>query len=321
LEWGKFALTTRSKSALHSGSACFKSSGAIANPPGSSVKPFIGLAGLEVGVRDRGRQTFCPGFYRLPNSSHKYRDWKKWGHGSVDLKSAIIQSCDVYFYDLAHDLGITRLSAFLARFGFGAKTGIDLTGEKSGLLPTPEWKRRIRNQPWYPGETLITGIGQGFFQVTTLQLAKATAIMANRGTAVNPHLVTRIVHHDRTVVPVQSTVADIPLDARNAESIIAAMIDVVHGARGTARRIGEGIDYRIAGKTGTAQVFTVKQQESYKESQVDKKLRDHALFVAFAPADRPRIAIAVIVENGGHGGSVAAPIAGLVIQQYLANRS
>ncbi|MGH8551085.1 MAG: penicillin-binding protein 2 [Methylococcales bacterium] len=289
-------------------------------PPGSTVKPFIGLAGLEAGVANRYRRTFCPGYYRLPNSSHKYRDWKKWGHGSIDLKSAIIQSCDVFFYDLAHDMGITRLSSFLAGFGFGTKTGIDLSGEKSGLLPSPEWKRRNRNQPWYPGETLITGIGQGFFQVTPLQLAKATAIMANRGRTVNPHIVTRIVHHDHTVIPVQPAVSDIPLDRLNAESIIEAMIDVVHGARGTARRISAGIDYRIAGKTGTAQVFTVKQQESYKESQVDKKLRDHALFVAFAPADHPRIAISVIIENGGHGGSVAAPIAGLVIKQYLADR-
>lgn len=287
-------------------------------PPGSTVKPFIGLAGLEVGAADRFRRTFCPGYYRLPNSSHKYRDWKKWGHGTVDLRSAIVQSCDVYFYDLAHDLGITRLSTFLGRFGFGTKTGIDLVGEKSGLLPSPEWKRRIRNQPWYPGETLITGIGQGFFQVTTLQLAKATAIMANRGQAMNPHLVTRIVHHDHTVVPVQPAVSDIPLDPRNSASIIEAMTEVVHGARGTARKIGEGISYQIAGKTGTAQVFTVKQRETYKESLVDKKLRDHALFIAFAPADHPRIAVAVIAENGGHGGSVAAPVAGLVIKQFLA---
>ena len=290
-------------------------------PPGSTVKPFIGLAGLEAGAVELHQRKFCPGYYQLANSSHKYRDWKKWGHGAVDMKNAIIQSCDVYFYDLAHDLGISRLSDFLAKFGFGAKTGIDLNGEKSGLLPSQEWKRRVRNRPWYPGETLITGIGQGFFQVTPLQLARASAMMANRGRAANPHLVKRVVHHDHTVIPVQSSVSDIQLDSNNVESIVEAMIDVVHGARGTARRISQGIDYQIAGKTGTAQVFTVRQEESYNESEVDKKLRDHALFVAFAPADHPRIAISVIVENGGHGGSVAAPIAGEVIKKYLAGDS
>lgn len=146
-------------------------------------------------------------------------------------------------------------------------------------------------------------------------------MMANRGRAANPHLVKRVVHHDHTVIPVQSSVSDIQLDSNNVESIVEAMIDVVHGARGTARRISQGIDYQIAGKTGTAQVFTVRQEESYNESEVDKKLRDHALFVAFAPADHPRIAISVIVENGGHGGSVAAPIAGEVIKKYLAGDS
>lgn len=294
-------------------------------PPGSTVKPFIGLAGLELGATDTHRRTYCPGYYKLPNSPHKYRDWKKWGHGSVDLKSAIIQSCDVYFYDLAYNLGINRLSSFLAKFGFGAKTGIDLSGEKSGLLPNPQWKRKFRNQPWYAGETLITGIGQGYFQVTPLQLAKGTAILANRGTAVTPRLVTSIVHHNPPVIPVPVIVPvpvpDIALNPRNVESIIESMIDVVHSARGTARKISVGVPYRIAGKTGTAQVFTIKQEASYKENEVDKKLRDHALFVAFAPADNPRIAIAVIVENGGHGGSVAAPIAGRVIDRYLADES
>ncbi|MGR9106644.1 MAG: penicillin-binding protein 2 [Gammaproteobacteria bacterium] len=290
-------------------------------PPGSTVKPFIGLAGLENGVRDVNRRTYCPGYYQLPGSSHKYRDWKRWGHGYVDLHNAIVQSCDVYYYNLAHDLGINRLAAFLAGFGFGQKNGIDLPGEKSGLLPSPEWKRRVRNRPWYPGETLITGIGQGFFQVTPLQLAEATAILANRGRVLGPHLVTQIVHHDRSVIPVQPAVSSLPLDPRNVEAIIDYMVDVVHSSRGTAHRISQGIPYKIAGKTGTAQVFTVKQEETYKEHAVAKKLRDHALFIAFAPADDPRIAIAVIVENGGHGGAVAAPIAGQVIDQFLRKES
>lgn len=288
-------------------------------PPGSAVKPFIGLAGLEYNVTSVNKLSYCPGYYQLPKASHRYRCWKKRGHGSIALKAAITQSCDVYFYDLAHNLGIDRLSSFLARFGFGSKTQIDLSGEKSGLLPSKAWKRRARNQPWYPGETLITGIGQGFFQVTPLQLARATAIMANRGRSVHPHLVN--INPGLNNNPARAQEAgDIPLSPYNVDNIIAAMINVIHGPRGTARRLNKDIDYHIAGKTGTAQVFTVKQEESYKEQEVDEKLRDHALFIAFAPAEHPRIAIAVIVENGGHGGSVAAPIAGRVIAQYLSEK-
>jgi penicillin-binding protein 2 len=290
-------------------------------PPGSTVKPFIGLAGLEYGVVDMKHSIFCRGFYQLPNVSHKYRDWKTWGHGHVDMTAAITQSCDVYFYGLAYSLGIERLSGFLKKFGFGSKTGIDLGGEKAGLLPSRKWKRQARNEPWYPGETLITGIGQGFLQVTPLQLAKATAQLANRGKAVRPHLVRRIEHKAESMIPLQRFSPDIQIDPRNAESIIRAMVNVVHGDRGTARSISNGINYKIAGKTGTAQVFTVKQEENYDESRIDEKLRDHALFVAFAPAHDPRIAIAVVVENGGHGGSVAAPIARDVIHQYLGRES
>ncbi len=287
-------------------------------PPGSTIKPFIGLAGLEYKATDFHHKLFCPGFYQLPNVSHRYRDWKKWGHGLVDLNDAITQSCDVYFYDLALTLGIDNIHAFLAKFGFGDKSGLDLIGEQAGLLPSREWKRKKRNQPWYPGETLITGIGQGFTQVTPLQLARATATLANYGKVVTPYLVDRIINSNYTTPgPVQSGEI-IPLKQRNVDDIISAMINVVHGARGTARRIAKGIDYQIAGKTGTAQVFSVKQEEKYNEEEIAFKLRDHALFIAFAPAHEPKIAVAVVVENGGHGGSVAAPIAGKIIKQYLA---
>lgn len=286
-------------------------------PPGSTIKPFMALAGLEKNIINARQRKYCPGFYRLPNSSHKYRDWKRGGHGAVDMREAIVQSCDVYFYDLALGLGIDRIHGFLGKFGFGEASGIDLIGEKEGLLPSKKWKRRARNQAWYPGETLITGIGQGFTQATPLQLARATAILANRGVNITPHLVDKIVRTD-TVAKVQGTLnPPLLLDERNLDDVIAAMISVVHGPRGTARSIGVGIPYQIAGKTGTAQVFTVKQEEKYVESKVALKLRDHALFVAFAPTDRPRIAIAVVVENGGHGGSVAAPIAAQVIKEYL----
>ncbi len=287
-------------------------------PPGSTVKPFVGLAGLEFQATDFRHKLYCPGFYQLPNVSHKYRDWKKWGHGMVDLDVAITQSCDVYFYDLARTLGIDRMHEFLTRFGFGQKTGIDLVGEKAGLMPSREWKKRRRNQPWYPGETLITGIGQGFTQVTPVQLARATATLANDGKVVTPFLVDKISEADgQERTGPRHPSPDLNFKPRNMQDILLAMINVVHGARGTAKRIGKDIDYQIAGKTGTAQVFTVKQEEKYNEDEIDFKLRDHALFMAFAPAYHPQIAVAVIVENGGHGGAVAAPIAGAIIKQYL----
>lgn len=286
-------------------------------PPGSTVKPFVALAGLEYRVANHDQKLYCPGFYQLANASHRFRDWKKGGHGFVNMKSAIVQSCDVYFYDLAYNLGIDRIYNLLHQFGFGSETGIDIHGEKSGLLPSPEWKRRAKGQVWFPGETLITGIGQGFTQATPLQLAKATALIANPNKPIRPHLVNKISYLDGTKDVTQKSLKPLDVDPGNLNFIISSMTDVVHSARGTAKRISDGIDYRIAGKTGTAQVFTVKQEEKYEEKDVDKRLRDHALFIAFAPVDNPSIAISVIVENGGHGSSVAAPIARKIIDQYL----
>lgn len=288
-------------------------------PLGSTIKPFIGLAGLEYKVVDFQHKLYCPGYYRLPKWKHKYRDWKKNGHGLVDLDMAITQSCDVYFYDLARNLGIDRIHAFLRQFGFGQKTGIDLVGEKRGLLPSKAWKRKNRNQAWYPGETLITGIGQGFIQVTPLQLAKATAILANKGKVVTPHLVSKIIDPKRTTTSQTTVEKQIKLEQQNLQHITAAMVNVVHGKRGTANVLKRDINYQIAGKTGTAQVFTVKQGEKYDEKKLATKLKDHALFIAFAPADEPQIAVAVVVENGGHGGSVAAPMAGKIIKQFLSS--
>lgn len=286
-------------------------------PPGSTIKPFIGLAGLEYNVTEFHHKLYCPGFYQLPKLKHKYRDWKRWGHGLVDLNDSITQSCDVYFYDLARTLGIDKMHEFLEKFGFGKKTGIDLVGEKAGLLPSKTWKRKKLKQPWYPGETLIVGIGQGFVQVTPLQLARATATLANHGKIVTPHLVDRIINSNYTTAGPSAPEKQIKLTAKNIENIVSAMVNVVHGERGTARRLKQGINYLIAGKTGTAQVFTVKQEEKYNEDEIAFKLRDHALFMAFAPAYDPQIAVAVIVENGGHGGSVAAPMAGKIMKQYL----
>jgi penicillin-binding protein 2 len=284
-------------------------------PPGSTIKPFIALAGLEYNAISAEHKLFCPGFYQLPNVSHHYRDWKKGGHGSVNMTEAITQSCDVYFYSLASMLGIDRMHNFLQHFGFGEKSGIDLVGEKQGLLPSRDWKRSHRNQAWYPGETLITGIGQGYLQVTPIQLAKATATLANKGKVVTPSLVKNTAA--ATGPDTEPPASDITVKPENINSIISAMVNVIHDPHGTAKGISKNISYQIAGKTGTAQVFNIKQDAKYNENEIDFKLRDHALFISFAPADDPKIAIAVVIENGGHGGSVAAPVAGQVIKQYL----
>jgi len=283
-------------------------------PPGSTLKPFFGLAALDYKTINPQQKIMCPGFYQLPKQRHKYRDWKKTGHGLTTLHDAIVESCDVYFYILAHELKIDRMHSFLSRFGFGQPTGIDILGEKAGLLPSREWKKRSRNQAWYPGETLIAGIGQGFNLTTPLQLAHATAILANKGVAHTPSVVGKI--NDTVKQPQLSTPVQLKND-RHWDLIIHAMHDVVHGARGSARIIKEGANYDIAGKTGTAQVFSIKQDEKYEKDKVADHLKDHALFIAFAPVEKPQLAIAVIVENGSHGGSVAAPIARAIFDQYL----
>jgi len=290
-------------------------------PPGSTVKPFMALAGLELGAITAGKRVFCPGFYRLANSDHRYRDWSHSGHGTTDLRLAITQSCDVYFYDLAFHLGIDRMNEYMRKFGFGEKTGIDMDGEKAGIYPSTEWKQRTRKQLWFPGESLIAGIGQGYVQVTPMQMARAVAILANKGRVVVPRVVSRMNAPPETENPFPVGEAeDVPISPSHWRAVADAMIDVVHSQRGTAKGIAPGLSYHIAGKTGTAQVFSVRQDQNYKSMRIKANLKDHAWFVAFAPAEAPRIAIAVIAENGGHGGSVAAPIAKAVIQQYLKGR-
>ena len=291
-------------------------------PPGSTIKPFIGLAGLELKELQSRHEIDCPGYYMLKNDDRRYRDWKKEGHKHTDLNKAIIESCDVFFYDLALTLGIDNMSSYLAHFGLGKKTGIDLLGELSGLNPSREWKRRNRNLPWFPGETLITGIGQGFMLTTPLQLAHATAAISMIGKRFKPQMVLGI--QDEQNGPIDKTLAK-PLtaapinDEKNWQTILAAMKNVVHGLHGTARGIKYNLKYTIAGKTGTAQVFGIAQDAEYKKEDIAKKLQDHALFIGYAPTDNPRIAVALIVENGGSGGSVAAPIARKVMDQYLLN--
>jgi len=240
------------------------------------------------------------------------------------LNGAITQSCDVYFYDLAYRLGIDRMSAFMEQFGFGIKTGVDSTGERNGLLPSREWKRRHEGMPWFPGETLITGIGQGALLVTPLQLANSTAAFAVKGTRYQPRLVRSVEKiPDYNRIEIASRVAGrYELQRpKNWDHVHNAMVNVVHGLRGTAFRISQGIQYKVAGKTGTAQVFEVAQDAEYDEEEVAEKLRDHALFVSYAPAEDPKIAVAVIVENGGSGSSVAAPIARRIMDAYLLEES
>jgi penicillin-binding protein 2 len=289
-------------------------------PPGSTFKPFVALAGQELGETNSERTVFCRGWYSLKGSSHRYRDWKKEGHGLTDLKKAVTESCDVYFYDLAQTIGIDRLHDYLIQFGFGQRTGIDISGESPGNLPSTAWKRKTYNQPWYLGETLITGIGQGYTLVTPLQLAVTTATLANRGQYNQPHLLGQIINSEteqQPFAPEHPSTTIEKISQNHWDEVIEGMIAVVHSDRGTARRLAHGQPYQIAGKTGTAQVAGIKQGEKYREEETPKHLRDHALFISFAPANDPTIAVAVIVEHGGHGGSVAAPIAGAVIDRYL----
>jgi penicillin-binding protein 2 len=291
-------------------------------PPGSTIKPVVALAGLTHGIIEPDKPFFCIGYFSLPGSSHRFRDWRPKGHGAVDLRSAISQSCDPYFYSLSNQLGVRRLNAFLGQFGLGKPTGIDIGGEKSGILPSPEWKKTAFKQRsaqvWFPGETVIFGIGQGYMTSTPLQLAHMTAILATRGKNFEPRLV-RAMRNPRTQRMTELTPAPLPpLQAASAEHwdlIIDGMRAVMEG--GTATRSAAGAPYSIAGKTGTAQVFSVAQNARYNESAIAERLRDHAWFVAFAPIEAPRIAIAVLVENGRSGSGTAAPIARTVMDAYL----
>ena len=287
-------------------------------PSGSTIKPFMALAGLNYNIRSPDRAISDPGYYTLPGSSHQYRDWKKGGHGMVDMFKSIVVSCDTYYYGLATELGIDNIYNFLSRFGFGKKTGIDLEGETSGLLPSQEWKMRRYGQKWYAGDTVSVGIGQGYSLVTPMQLAYATATLANNGVGFRPHLVKEIrssrAKENRAItVPPE---ADMQLNPEHLDLVKRAMVAVTQPG-GTAVAASLGASYHIAGKTGTAQVVGMKQGEKYDASKMDERHRDHAWFIAFAPAEQPRIALVVLVENGGHGGGTAAPIARKVMDYYL----
>jgi len=292
-------------------------------PPGSTIKPLIALAALEYGVTEPESTRLCRGAWQFPNSSHKYRDWKRGGHGTVDMQKAIAQSCDVYFYGISDQIGIDRMHDFLVQFGLGEKTGIDLLGERSALVPSRAWKKtafkKREMQVWFPGETVIAGIGQGYMLATPLQLAHATAAIAMRGQRFQPRLV-RAIRDSATGAVTELPPRPLPhakvSDPAHWDVIIQGMVAVMSPG-GTAYRSQAGASYQMAGKTGTAQVFTVGQNEKYKESEVAERLRDHALFIAFAPADDPQLAVAVLVENGRSGSGTAAPIARKVFDAFL----
>lgn len=288
-------------------------------PAGSTIKPFVGLAGLEERVISMASTVFDPGWYQLPNDERFYRDWKRTGHGNrVDFIGAMEESCDVYYYDLAFKLGVNTIHEYLDRFGFGRRTGIDVPNERMGINPSPQWKRSQGRGGWYPGDTLNIGIGQGFMLATPMQLAYATNILANRGRVLVPQMVAKI---GGEAVPVKELPPVVLRNPKNWDNTIDSMVAVVHGKRGTARIMSRGINYKIAGKSGTAQVIGIAQGAKYDASQVLIRQRDHALFIAFAPVEDPVITVAVVLENGESGSNVAGPMAGKVIDVWLAKQT
>jgi penicillin-binding protein 2 len=286
-------------------------------PPGSIIKPVVGLAGLHFGVTDAQRTIRDPGIYRLPNVQRPWRDWKRGGHGNaVNLKQAVAESCDIYFYDLGTRLGIDHLSEFGAFFGMGALTGIDIPNERSGIWPSRAWKRAARGEPWYAGETVNMSIGQGYVLMSPIQMALMTTTLATRGQRLRPQIVRSI--GETVMEPITDGVVE--TTAQNWDTIYEAMAEVLHGVRGSARAAAQGIDYRMAGKSGTAQVVGIAQDTKYDSEALAERHRDHALFVAFAPLEDPQIAVAIIVENGEGGSSQAAPVARQIIDAHLRGR-
>ena len=283
--------------------------------PGSTIKPEVAIAGLDSGVISASTRVFDPGYFQLPNVDHKYRNWNHSGDGWVDLNAAIMRSNDTYFYDLASKLGIDRMHDYMAEFGLGQKVSLDMFEESSGLMPSREWKRSTRRQAWFPGETVILGIGQGYMQVTPLQLAQATALIANKGVWNRPHLARTV---DGMPPVDEHPIPNLVLrDPRDWDQVNHAMQLVMHDPRGIARAAAQGVQYRIAGKSGTAQVVAIKQGERYNRLKTAERNRDNALFVGFAPAEDPQIVISVMIENGEAGGRVAGPVVRKVMDAWL----
>jgi penicillin-binding protein 2 len=290
-------------------------------PPGSTLKPFVALAALENDIRRPPFSIIDKGFYNMPNQSKTFRDWKKGGHGEVDMLKAIAVSCDTFFYGLGIELGIPKLNSVLKRFGFGQRTNIDIPNEKKGLIASAEWKKRKYNKKWYQGETAITAIGQGYTQTTPIQLALATAKLINPNFTIYPQLLKKSIpmfmESKKKDKKVLFNANKTDLKETDDFAFIRKAMSLVTKEGGTAAFIGSSTSYNISAKTGTAQVFSLKKNEVYDESKLPDRLKDHALFIAFAPSESPNLVISIIVENGGHGGSTAGPIAKKVFDSYL----
>ncbi|MGP5405313.1 penicillin-binding protein 2 [Psychrobacter celer] len=287
-------------------------------PPASTIKPFEGLGALHYGLREWETSIYDPGYFSLPGDSHRFRDWKRGGHGSVDLKKSVVMSVDTYYYKLAYEMGIQRLHDWMVRFGFGEQTGIDLPHERSGIMPSPKWKKETYDKDWLPGETISVSIGQGYFLATPLQVANATAMTASKGQHITPHL---LKSSDGAADVKIISKPDGKIDYNGKPSDWLRMHDAMESVikNGTGRRIYTS-EYRIAGKTGTAQVKSIAQGKRYDKSALDKRHWDHAWFSGFAPVDDPQIALAVLVENGGGGSTVAAPIGRALFDYWVLQR-
>jgi penicillin-binding protein 2 len=294
-------------------------------PPGSTTKPIVALAGLENKSTTKEYTIWDNGWYQLENDERIYRDWKREGHGRINLNDAIVESCDTYFYELGFKMGIDTMSRYFSYFGFGVNASIDVAEARDGILPSREWKRAVKGRAWYPGDSLNFSIGQGYLLATPLQLASATAMLANRGKWVSPRFLKTIKTAAGEVLPnpIKREVnieSYKPKNLENMEFVIKSMVEVMHGSKGTARSSGRNASYKMAGKTGTAQVVGIKQGEKYDAEALKERHRDHALFVGFAPVVNPQIAVAIIVENGGGGSSTAAPIARALFDEWILNK-
>lgn len=288
-------------------------------PPGSTIKPMMAVAALDSGVTTREKEIWDPGYFQLRDGGRRFRNWKRAGHGWVNLMDAVAQSTDTYFYQMGAEMGVDTMNHYLSAFGFGEDATLDVAGALSGLLPSRDWKQAVHNEPWYPGDSVNMSIGQGYMLATPLQLVTATSVIANRGNWAAPRLL-RDIKGDRSIDDVLPAGERQSIELKNPgdwEFIVDTMAEVMHGSKGTARGAARGAPYRMAGKTGTAQVFSLAEDEEYDEEEVRERLRDHALFVGFAPVDDPKIAVAVIVENGGSGSGTAAPVARALFDAWL----
>lgn len=286
-------------------------------PPASTIKPFMAVAGLTEGKISPNTTIFDPGYWTLPGTTQRFRDWKKSGHGSTNVNKAIVESSDTFFYQLAYDMGIDKMSDWMKKFGFGVKTGIDLAEESSGIMPSRDWKQKRYKKPWIPGDTISVGIGQGFWISTPLQLAKATAVLINNGKVNTPHLMMEVMsgeNHPYQDPLLYEDIKDVP--PRFWQIAKQGMYGVIHASNGTGKKAFAGVPYRAAGKTGTAQVFSLKGKD-YNKNAVQRHLQDHAWFMGYAPYENPQVVVALILENAGGGGSAAAPVARKIIDYVL----